>query len=263
VINVDDAFGAGLAREVDGSFSVSRTGEGNDLGVRVQSFTQDRDGLAADLLVHGESIQLRSRLVGLHNLDNLLVALGCLVELGYAPAAAARALGSATAVPGRLERCDTDEDDVLVLVDYAHTPDALERALQAVAGLTERNLVCVFGCGGDRDRGKRPLMGRAAGALASRVIVTSDNPRSEDPARIIADILPGLDGARAQVTVQADRASAIEEAITLAEPGDVVLLAGKGHETYQLVGDRTLDFDDRVEARKALASRRTARGGAR
>ncbi len=263
VINVDDAFGASLARELDGAFAVSRTGEGRDLGVRVQSFTQDRDGLAADLLVHGESIQLRSRLVGLHNLDNLLVALGCLVGLGYAPSAAARALGAATAVPGRLERCDTAEDDVLVLVDYAHTPDALERALQAVAGLTDRNLVCVFGCGGDRDRGKRPLMGRAAGALASRVIVTSDNPRSEDPARIIADILPGLEGARAQVTVQADRASAIEEAIIGAEPGDVVLLAGKGHETYQLVGERTLDFDDRVEARKALARRRTARGGAR
>jgi UDP-N-acetylmuramoyl-L-alanyl-D-glutamate--2,6-diaminopimelate ligase len=263
VLNVDDAYGAELSREVDGALTVSRAAERGDVAVLAQSFTQGREGLSAELLVRGDCVQLRSRLVGLHNLDNLLVALGCLVGLGYAPAAAARALGDATAVPGRLERCDAAEDDVLVLVDYAHTPDALERALQAVSGLTERHLVCVFGCGGDRDRGKRPLMGRAAGALASRVIVTSDNPRSEEPSRIIDDILPGLEGARAHVTVQVDRAAAIEEAILGAEPGDVVLLAGKGHETYQLIGDRTLDFDDRVEARKALARRRAARGGAR
>jgi UDP-N-acetylmuramoyl-L-alanyl-D-glutamate--2,6-diaminopimelate ligase len=263
VINVDDAFGGVLAREVPDALEVSRAGERGDAGLRVQSFAQDRHGLSADILVQGERVQLRSRLVGLHNLDNLLVALGCLVSLGYAAPVAARALGEASAVPGRLERCDAAQDDVLVLVDYAHTPDALERVLQAVAGLTEGDLVCVFGCGGDRDRTKRPLMGRVAAALASRVIVTSDNPRSEEPLRIIDDILPGLEGARAHVTVQADRAAAIEEAILGARPGDVVLLAGKGHETYQLIGDRTLDFDDRIEARKALAQRRAARGGAR
>ncbi len=262
VIDVDDAFGAELARAVDGALTVSRSADGVEATVRVSSFTQDRDGLAAELVVGERRLSLRSRLVGLHNLDNLLVALGCLLALGYAPDEAVRAVSEAPPVPGRLERCDGSRDDVMVLVDYAHTPDAVERALAAVSGLTRGRLWCVFGCGGDRDRGKRPLMGRAAGRGASRVIVTSDNPRSEDPSRIIEDILPGLVDASAEVTVELERGAAIEQAILGADAGDVVLVLGKGHENYQLIGDRVLEFDDRVQSRAALERRRLARGGA-
>ncbi len=258
VINVDDAYGADIAREVTSALSVGREAENAKL--RVLSFSQSRDGLRAELSLDGKTFSLSSRLVGLHNLDNLLLALGCLISLGYGPEAAAGGLSEAPSVPGRLERCDGPGDDVIVLVDYAHTPDALSRAIAAVRGLTSGDLICVFGCGGDRDRTKRPLMGRVAGELASRVIVTSDNPRSEEPARIIEDILPGLEGSQARVFVDVDRASAIATAIREARAGDVVLLAGKGHETYQLIGSRVLDFDDRVEAKRALEGRRRAGG---
>lgn len=205
-------------------------------------------------------VTIRSPLLGAHNVSNLLAALSIAWLLDLDMAVAAEALSKPVSVPGRLERCDDPaRDDVVVLVDYAHTPDALARVLASVRALGGGRVICVFGCGGDRDPGKRPQMGEAVGHGADVAIVTNDNPRSEDPRAIADAILPGLAGGRADVHVELDRARAIERAVMAAAPGDVVLVAGKGHETYQIVGATTLPFDDRVEARRALSLRRARR----
>lgn len=265
VIHVDDAWGQRWATELGLSAS------GQDLRVSssgafpaevvAERFAQSASGLVASVRVGETRVELRSRLVGAHNLENLLVALACLVALGFSAEEAAPALSGAVGAPGRLERCDTDGDDVQVFVDYAHTPDALRRCLEAVGVLGAPRVTCVFGCGGDRDRSKRPLMGEVAVRNAGRVLVTSDNPRREPPLQIIDEIRPGLSGAGGgvEVLIEPDRARAIERAVLEASPGEIVLVAGKGHETYQILGDRIVDFDDRVEARRALALRRANR----
>ncbi|MFW7377719.1 MAG: UDP-N-acetylmuramoyl-L-alanyl-D-glutamate--2,6-diaminopimelate ligase [Oligoflexus sp.] len=164
------------------------------------------------------------------------------------------------AVPGRLEAVRTQQtDEPIVFVDYAHTPDAIERTLQTLRGLTDKQVWIVFGCGGDRDPGKRPLMAKAAAAIADRIVITSDNPRSEDPQHIIEDILQGLDGSAVDYT-DVNRRQAIYWVVQQAEPGDVILIAGKGHETYQLIGNRTEDFDDRLVAKEALLLRQQGLG---
>jgi UDP-N-acetylmuramoyl-L-alanyl-D-glutamate--2,6-diaminopimelate ligase len=170
---------------------------------------------------------------------------------------AASALADEIGAPGRLERCDGPGDDVVVLVDYAHTPDALARVLDAVRAVTKGKVICVFGCGGDRDKAKRAPMGEAAGKRADVAIVTSDNPRTEDPAAIAKPVEEGARAAaRGEVIVELDRRTAIALAVARAAPGDVVLVAGKGHEDYQIVGKEKRPFDDRVEARAALSKRR-------
>jgi UDP-N-acetylmuramoyl-L-alanyl-D-glutamate--2,6-diaminopimelate ligase len=189
----------------------------------------------------------------------LLLALGVLAGLEVDLKLAARALGAAPQVPGRLERCDEAGDDILVLVDYAHTPDALERVLDAARSMTTERVLCVFGCGGDRDPQKRPKMGQAVGNRADYAVVSNDNPRSEDPSAIARAIETGLAQTSGVYEIELDRAKAIERAVLLAGPGDVVLIAGKGHEPYQIIGSETLAFDDRLEARRALALRRTQR----
>ncbi len=199
--------------------------------------------------VLGRELSLESRLVGEHNLDNVLLSLGIVAALGLDIERAVQGFSGAPEVPGRLERCDAPGDDVLVLVDYAHTPDALERALAAVRSLGGGEVVCVFGCGGDRDPDKRPKMGDAVGRLASRAIITNDNPRSEPPAVIARAIEAGLSPHGIPYEVELDRAQAIERAVLGAQPGDVILIAGKGHEPYQIIGDTRRDFDDRDEAR--------------
>jgi len=260
VINVDDAFGLELARAVPGG--ALTTGRSEAATLRVLESTVDARGVAARLRApSGVEVTLTSRLIGEHNLENLSTALGVLLALGFAPADAARALETAPPAPGRLERCDAEGDDVAVLVDYAHTPDALERVLAALRRVSSGELVCVFGCGGDRDPKKRPRMGSAAARGADRVILTSDNPRSEDPSAIARDVQPGLREGAAVATVELDRTRAIESAISSAPAGAVVLVAGKGHETYQIVGSEKLPFDDRVVARRALAARRGRAGG--
>jgi UDP-N-acetylmuramoyl-L-alanyl-D-glutamate--2,6-diaminopimelate ligase len=204
-------------------------------------------------------VSLESRLVGAHNLDNLLVTIGVVEALGLDVRRAAQGLVSVPPVPGRLERCDSPADDVTVLVDYAHTPDALARVLAAVRGLGPGKVHCVFGCGGDRDPGKRPMMGAAVGAAADRATITNDNPRSEDP-RLIADAIEsGLRPSGIDYDVELDRAAAIEKAVLGAAAGDVILLAGKGHEPYQIIGPERRAFDDRDEARRALEKRRRTR----
>jgi UDP-N-acetylmuramoyl-L-alanyl-D-glutamate--2,6-diaminopimelate ligase len=234
-------------------------GRGANASVRLLAARVDAEGIAARVSTERGSVELRSRLFGEHNLENLLVALGILYALDLDVEAAARALGEAQGAPGRLERCDGDGDDVRVLVDYAHTPDALERVLAAVRGLTAGDVTCVFGCGGDRDPGKRPKMGAAVARGARRAILTSDNPRSEDPAAIARQVEVGLRGGAAEYEVELDRARAIERAVLGARPGDSVLIAGKGHEPYQLIGSERRAFDDRVEARRALALRRAVK----
>lgn len=219
-------------------------------------------GISLEVRTPGGRCAIESPLVGGHNVQNLLAAVSVAHLLELDLRKAAEALSKPIQVAGRLERCDEPtQDDVIVLVDYAHTPDALARVLESVRAYGERRVACVFGCGGDRDPKKRPLMGEAVGHGADVAFVTNDNPRSEDPLAIIDAILPGLSGSKARVVVEPDRAKAIERAVLEASPGDIVLVAGKGHEPYQIIGNVTLSFDDRVEARRALALRRSARGG--
>jgi UDP-N-acetylmuramoyl-L-alanyl-D-glutamate--2,6-diaminopimelate ligase len=205
----------------------------------------------------GGRVSLASPLVGQHNVMNLLAAIATGVALDLGPEAIGRALGAVAAVPGRFERVDAGQP-FLVVVDYAHTPDALERVLTTARRLTPGRLAVVFGCGGDRDRGKRPIMGEIAARLADRVWITSDNPRSERPGAIVDEILAGagrVSGVGARVTAEPDRRTAIRAALQAAAEGDTVVIAGKGHETYQLVGSEVLPFDDRDVARRILQER--------
>ncbi|MFN7143008.1 MAG: Mur ligase family protein, partial [Myxococcota bacterium] len=188
-------------------------------------------------------------LVGRHNVQNALGALGAALAVGIPLDTALRGLASFKGVPGRLQRVPNPHG-FGVFVDYAHTDDALANVLTALRALKPKRVITVFGCGGDRDRGKRPLMGAVAAKDSDLVVVTSDNPRSEDPLAIIAEILPGI-GSRPHV-VEPDRDRAIARALTLAEPGDVVLIAGKGHESTQTVGDVITPFDDVAVAAEHL-----------
>lgn len=269
-LNLDDAFGRSLAeRLVREQVPCAAPGHLAGFSARVGATGAEVAPVALEhseagiLLVArtpGGTVEIRSPLLGMHNVSNLLTAVSIAWLLGLDLDRVAAALSGPTVVPGRLERCDEPGlDDVVVLVDYAHTPDALARVLESVRPLARARVVCVFGCGGDRDSGKRPQMGEAVGRAADIAIVTNDNPRSEEPRAIVDAILPGLRGGRAEVTVELDRAKAIELAIAGARPGDVVLLAGKGHEPYQITGSVTAPFDDRAEARAALARRRARR----
>ena len=207
---------------------------------------------------------MQSPLIGAHNAENLLAAIGVLAGSGVPLREIVRVVQECQGAPGRLERVP-DPAGRVILVDYAHTDDALGRVLDALAKAAAPRIVCVFGCGGDRDRGKRPLMGEVAGTRADLVVATSDNPRTEDPLAILAEIEPGLvrsgktrlDPRHARMglagyCVVPDRREAIALALRCARPGDAVLIAGKGHEDYQIVGKEKRPFDDRIEARRAL-----------
>jgi UDP-N-acetylmuramyl-tripeptide synthetase len=210
------------------------------------------DGITAELATPRGVLTVRSALLAQHNLENIVVAVGVAEGLGIDHAAVREGLASLRGVPGRLEPVDVG-GGVTVLVDYAHTPDALARAIDAVRPLTRGRLLVVFGCGGDRDRTKRPLMGRIAVEGADLSIITSDNPRTEDPSAIVEMILEGAHGATRgrPFLVEVDRRAAIRRALTEARRGDVVLIAGKGHEDYQILGKTKIHFDDREEARAA------------
>ena len=254
VVHVDDPFGAELARRAKGR--VLRVGRGEDADVRPVDVRLDARGIRSLVRLPSGEVEIESKLVGAHNLENLLVTLGIVEALGKDVKRAAAGLSDVIPVPGRLERCDGSGDDVTVLVDYAPTPDALARVLAAVRSLTRGTVHCVFGCGGDRDPGKRSKMGHAVGAGADRATITNDNPRSEDPRSIAAAVEEGIRSSGIAYEVILDRAVAIERAVISAAPGDVILLAGKGHEPYQIVGSETRAFDDREEARRALRKRR-------
>jgi len=258
-IVVDDPFGVELASRA--RCPVLRVSRNPSMGAEIHPIGlvhHDSKGIRCDVATPTGPVRIESTLVGDHNLHNLLLALAIACSFGLPAEAAAKALSSDIAVPGRLERCDGPGDDVIVLVDYAHTPDALERALVAVRKVSKGRVLCVFGCGGDRDRAKRPLMGAIAGRASDLAVLTNDNPRSEAPQAILDAVLQGLEGHEAEVIVEPDRARAIDIAISRAQPGEVVLIAGKGHEPYQIVGTEIRHFDDREEARRALAERRQA-----
>jgi UDP-N-acetylmuramoyl-L-alanyl-D-glutamate--2,6-diaminopimelate ligase len=201
----------------------------------------------------GQELELKMNLTGRFSIYNTLAALAVGWREGVPLEKVKAALESVQGVPGRFELVDCGQD-FAVIVDYAHTPDGLENVLSTAREVAAGRVITVFGCGGDRDRTKRPLMGAVVARLSDYAVVTSDNPRTEDPLRIIEDILPGVQTAGAvEYTVIPDRRQAIKQAIQLAKPGDMVMIAGKGHETYQLVGDQVLDFDDRQVARELLS----------
>ncbi len=250
VVNIDDPFGMGLAAEFDDAITVGRA---SDAAVRADNVRLDASGADFTLVTPAGTANLRLPLAGAFNVSNALVAAGCALGMGIEFGAIVRGLESAPQVPGRLERIDCGQQ-FSVVVDYAHTPDSLEKAITAVREVTEGRVITVFGCGGDRDPDKRPLMGSAAGHTSDHVIVTSDNPRSEDPVGIILQVEDGVRRGSASYQVEVDRRHAIELAISQAAPGDSVLIAGKGHEDYQIFSDRTIHFDDREVAREVLSS---------
>ena len=255
VINLDDAFGRELAAALPSGitligYSLENHRAARGQGLQATNLSLSAGGLQFDVAGEYGSGQVNSRLLGRFNAQNLLAVLGVLLSLEVPFTRALAALHQARTVPGRME-CFGGGRQPLVVVDYAHTPDALEKALSAARAHCAGQLWCVFGCGGERDRGKRPQMGALAEKLADHVIVTDDNPRHEDGDTIVAEILGGITQRR-RVRVQRDRARALTEALQTARAGDVVLLAGKGHEQYQIVGDRYLDYSDRDTVRQLL-----------
>jgi UDP-N-acetylmuramoyl-L-alanyl-D-glutamate--2,6-diaminopimelate ligase len=251
VVNVDDAFGAEIASEIPGVLTVGRS---PNASLRAEEEAHGANGSEFDLVFNRQRLRVRVPLPGAHNVENALVAAGCALSLGIDLSTIAAGIESCPQVPGRLERIDEGQP-FSVLVDYAHTPDSLAKAIEAVREVTPGRVIVVFGCGGDRDREKRPLMGAAAGSRADLVVVTSDNPRSEDPVGIVLQIEDGLRATGARYELEVDRRSAIRAALTQAKPGDAVLIAGKGHEDYQIFSDRTIHFDDREVAREELRAR--------
>lgn len=263
VVNGDDTYTNRIYNEMKQlkrqAWKFSRAGNGELSASQVELTPK---GIAATLKTPAGDIPIKSSLVGAHNLDNILLAAGIALAAGASRRDVQDGIERVTRVPGRMER--VSGRGITALIDYAHTDEALQKAVESARGVTKGKLIVVFGCGGDRDTGKRPLMGEAA-AQADLPVVTSDNPRSEDPDEIISDILPGLEksglrrmsAAKARTgekgyLVEADRGAAIALALSLAKEGDTVLIAGKGHEPYQEIAGKREHFDDVEEARKAL-----------
>lgn len=265
VLNVAVPKGLELAREIDLPFLSCGEGMGNDLNAISAQF--DLNGIHARISSPQGDLNISSPLVGRHNLENIINAVGVGIALDVPAKTIVAGIESLDNVPGRLERVPNAHGR-FVYVDYAHTPDALENSLLALRALTADRIICVFGCGGDRDRDKRPKMGAIAGRLSDLMVVTSDNPRTEAPLEIIEEIVTGIVGAceyqydlddlmhgftaKGYVVVN-DRRDAIELAVTASRPGDTLLIAGKGHEPYQVVGHQKFPFDDLLEAQTALA----------
>ena len=253
VINLDDDYGRRLHAQVPASvkpFGVSSRGAAGAT-LRADALRLDSAGIAFELVAGSEAHAVRSPLLGRFNVDNLLAVAGALYALGDPVAQIASTLSQLQPIHGRMNRLGGDGIKPLVVIDYAHTPDALEQALKSLRAHAQARLVCVFGCGGERDRGKRPQMAAIAEANADVVIVTDDNPRAEDGDQIVADILAGFASADT-ATVQRDRAAAIARAIGEARPNDIVLVAGKGHEPYQEINGVQYPFDDTEVARSRL-----------
>jgi len=264
VINCDDTRGQELANTL--ATPVIKIGSAPYCEIKAESSQYGLMGTHGRVSTPRGSFDFKTPLVGVHNVANILSAAGIATALDIAPDIMKAGIEALAAIPGRLERIENSSGR-FVYVDYAHTPDALKNAVTALKQIAPSRIICVFGCGGDRDRDKRPRMGEIVARLCDLAIVTSDNPRTEDPAAIINQILPGIKaaggtryseqdvktgfGERGYI-VEPDRRRAIELGIMASRPDDAVLIAGKGHETYQIIGKKTIDFDDREEARKAL-----------
>lgn len=257
VLNADDDYGRRWLETLPADVTPVAYGLGPLACDAAPAFVAVRDllaqpqGLTLTIDSSWGDLRVESTLIGRFNAANLAAVLAVLLIHGIAPADAAQALARVRTAPGRMEQIGTSASQPLVVVDYAHTPNALEQALQAVCAHAAGRVYCVFGCGGERDRGKRALMGAAAARHADALWLTDDNPRGEKPDAIVADILAGIAPDVAYV-VEHDRVSAISQAINAAQPGDVVLIAGKGHETWQQIGDCRREHDDRVAARRVL-----------
>jgi UDP-N-acetylmuramoyl-L-alanyl-D-glutamate--2,6-diaminopimelate ligase len=247
VINFDDPYG----RQIEPAPHTLRYGfeEGADL--RGLSLEMNFEGLRFTVQHSGERVQLTSPLVGKFNAYNILAACGAALSYGLDWTTIASAVATSPRVPGRFESVQQGQP-FLIVVDYAHTDDALRNVISAARELRPKRVITLFGCGGDRDRSKRPLMGQAAAQASDYVVLTSDNPRSEDPISIMNDALVGLRRFDTPHTIEPDRAKAIRAALKEARAGDIVILAGKGHETYQVLKDRVIHFDDREVARDVL-----------
>lgn len=242
VINLDDAYGQRLAEEFKGRLHMITYGQGVHADMRVGNTRQNVKGTEFGIQYKQRDYLVRTPYIGRFNVSNCTAALAACIAGGIRPRDAVQAFAEAPQVPGRMENVGM-RDGATAFVDYAHTPDALKNACAALRELNPRRLITVFGCGGDRDKTKRPLMGRAAAEASDYCIITSDNPRSEDPEKIIRDVEPGMGGKRFESIP--DRALAIQKAINLSDSGDIILVAGKGHETYQEINGERHDFDDR------------------
>jgi UDP-N-acetylmuramoyl-L-alanyl-D-glutamate--2,6-diaminopimelate ligase len=257
IVNLDDPRGPSLVEISDRAVTYAI---GKPADVTPGPLSYSLSGLEFEVRTPQGVVNVRSKLVGKPNVYNILAAVATTTALGVPLEAVERGLQQLAGVPGRFEVVSSPESDITVVVDYAHTDDALRNLLETARPLATRRLITVFGAGGDRDRTKRPLMGMVAARLSDVVIITSDNPRSEDPARIIEEVRRGADAetrqSAAEVLTVVDRREAIDTAIRTAAAGDVVLIAGKGHEKYQEIGGRTFAFDDVAASREALEARR-------
>lgn len=267
VINIDDAWGRKLTQTQQGRL-VTYGLENCRADVTAKSYSLSLNGIRAEIISPSGSLKIHSALLGKYNLYNLLAAISTGIALGLSLEVIKTGLELLEGVPGRMQRVSTSGKNT-VLIDYAHTPDALENVLSTLKGLNPRRLICVFGCGGNRDQGKRELMGRVAAQFSQIVILTSDNPRDEDPMDIIKQIEKGFlnsslsrveptellsNGCKEHYAVLPDRHEAIRLASKLSKEGDAVLIAGKGHEDYQIVRDKVLSFDDFLEATNAFSN---------
>lgn len=259
IVNLDSDYGQKLAEKLSGdrrwTYSINNT----DANFYLTDLDYQLNGVTGQLHApDGQVVTFTSPLVGQFNLENVLAAIATGLHLGLELEAMVSALPEFPGVPGRMQRVTVDDaakaQDISVIVDYAHTPDSLDNALRAARPFVAGRLICVFGCGGDRDRTKRPLMGNIAATQSDWAVVTSDNPRTEDPQQILDDVAEGITAAANSVVI-GDRAEAIRTAITEAQPGDCVLIAGKGHEDYQILGTEKIHFDDREQARDGLRLR--------
>ena len=256
VINLNDPYGCRLIQQLNREQVWTYSAEDDQADLFTRQLTYAANGVSGQLHTPAGEIAFTSPLVGQFNLENLLAAVGAALHLGVELTQIGQALPQFPGVPGRMEQIQIKPDqDISVIVDYAHTPDSLANSLRAARPFMAGKLICVFGCGGDRDRTKRPKMGEIAYTLADQTFITSDNPRTEDPERILQDITAGIPQGINPDQVICDRARAIRTAILSAQPGDGVLIAGKGHEDYQILGTEKIHFDDREQARAALAER--------
>lgn len=284
IIHGGDRWGERLLGQVrEAGLEVLSYGSDRKWDIHPTELKEDLDGLRGKILVRGQELEFSSRLVGAANLENIMAAVGVGFALGLPPGAIAGGIASLESVPGRLQKIKNGLG-ITVLVDYAHTPDALERVLSALKPLARRRLIALFGCGGDRDRGKRPIMGEIAARLGDMVVLTSDNPRTEEPLKILEEIEEGVrktgikklqvSDLKSQMAnlqseilnlksyfVEPDRRAAIGLALRLARAGDIVLMAGKGHEDYQILGAERVHFDDREVVREELSALSDQRSG--
>ena len=255
IINLDDPYGKRLIEQLDRNTVWTYSIDNQDADLYTSNLDYQPTGVSGILHTPSGEIAFNSPLVGQFNLANVLAAVGAVLHLGVDLELVADSLPQFTGVPGRMERVQVSpEQDISVIVDYAHTPDSLENLLKAARPFISGNTICVFGCGGDRDRTKRPLMGKIVAGLADVAVVTSDNPRTENPEQILKDVVAGIPDTVEPIVI-GDRAAAITTAIKNAQPGDGVLIAGKGHEDYQILGTEKIHFDDREQARIALGDR--------